>query len=174
MKENLERALFAGGCFWCMVEPFEEKDGILSVRSGYTGGHLENPTYEQVCSQTTGHTEAVEIIYDASKVSYQELVELYWTLTDPTDAFGQFQDRGESYRPVIFYYNQQQKEIAQASKEKLMQSGIFDKPIVTSIEEAKAFYPAEDYHQGFYKSNPERYALSSQLRHDFLKKIWNT
>ena len=107
-----ERAIFAGGCFWCMVQPFEELPGILSVISGYTGGTTENPTYESVLSHQTGHTEAVEIIFDNTLVSYASLVELYWTLTDPTDAFGQFQDRGDNYRPVIFYDTEAQKEIA--------------------------------------------------------------
>lgn len=101
MTQTLEKAIFAGGCFWCMVEPFEEKEGILSVRSGYTAGHTENPTYEQVCSKQTGHTEAVEIIFDSSQVTYKELLDLYWQMTDPTDAMGQFEDRGDNYRPVI-------------------------------------------------------------------------
>ena len=168
----MERAIFAGGCFWCMVQPFEEMDGILSVRSGYTGGHVENPTYEQVCAHITGHTEAVEIIFDEEKISYVDLVELYWVQTDPTDAFGQFEDRGDNYRPVIFYTNEKQKEIAEQSKANLQTSGRFDSPILTTIEEAQPFYEAEAYHQGFYKKNPERYAQSSQLRHDFLNKAW--
>ena len=167
-----EKAIFAGGCFWCMVQPFEEMDGILSVRSGYTGGHVENPTYEQVCAHITGHTEAVEIIFDEEKISYVDLVELYWVQTDPTDAFGQFEDRGDNYRPVIFYTNEKQKEIAEQSKENLQTSGRFDSPILTTIEKAQPFYEAEAYHQGFYKKNPERYAQSSQLRHDFLNKAW--
>lgn len=112
----MERAIFAGGCFWCMVQPFEELDGIESVLSGYTGGHVENPTYKEVCSKTTGHTEAVEIIFNPEKISYADLVELYWAQTDPTDAFGQFEDRGDNYRPVIFYENEEQRQIAQKSK----------------------------------------------------------
>ena len=112
----MERAIFAGGCFWCMVQPFEEQDGILSVRSGYTGGHVVNPTYEQVCSKMTGHTEAVEIIFDESKISYADLVEIYWRQTDPPDAFGQFEDRGDNYRPVIFYFDEKQRKIAEQSK----------------------------------------------------------
>lgn len=168
----MERAIFAGGCFWCMVKPFEEIDGVLSVRSGYTGGHVPNPTYEQVCSKTTGHTEAVEIIFDPNEISFSELVEIYWTQTDPTDAFGQFQDRGDSYRPVIFYFDQLQKEIAEKSKEALQASGRFENPIVTTIEPAHPFYEAEEYHQDFYKKNPQRYALSSALRHDFLEEKW--
>lgn len=170
---SMERAIFAGGCFWCMVQPFEEQDGILSVRSGYTGGHVPNPTYEQVCSHTTGHTEAVEIIFDPEKVSYNDLVELYWAQTDPTDAFGQFEDRGDNYRPVIYYTTEAQKEIAEASKAALDASGRFDKPIVTTIEPAETFYEAEAYHQSFYKTNPERYAASSAIRHQFLEENWH-
>lgn len=172
MTQTLEKAIFAGGCFWCMVEPFEEKEGILSVRSGYTAGHTENPTYEQVCSKQTGHTEAVEIIFDSSQVTYKELLDLYWQMTDPTDAMGQFEDRGDNYRPVIFYLNQSQKELAEQSKKELAQANIFDAPIVTTIEEAQPFYPAEEYHQAFYRKNPERYAQSSKIRHDFLERTW--
>ncbi|QGX44731.1 peptide-methionine (S)-S-oxide reductase MsrA [Streptococcus equinus] len=168
----MERAIFAGGCFWCMVQPFEELDGILSVRSGYTGGHVENPTYEQVKAHETGHTEAVEIIFDEKKVSYADLVELYWAQTDPTDAFGQFEDRGDNYRPVIFYSDERQKEIAEASKAALQASGRFTDPIVTAIEPVQPFYLAEDYHQGFYKKNPEHYAKSSAIRHAFLEDNW--
>lgn len=145
----MERAIFAGGCFWCMVQPFEEQDGILSVRSGYTGGHTENPTYEDVCGGRTGHTEAVEIIFDEMKISYADLVELYWAQTDPTDAFGQFEDRGDNYRPVIFYEDDRQKAIAEQSKARLEASGRFDRPIVTRIEPAQPFYEAEEYHQAF-------------------------
>ncbi|MFC3931807.1 peptide-methionine (S)-S-oxide reductase MsrA [Streptococcus dentapri] len=168
----MERAIFAGGCFWCMVQPFEEQEGILSVRSGYTGGHVPNPTYEQVCSHTTGHTEAVEIIFDPDKISFAQLVEIYWAQTDPTDAFGQFEDRGDNYRPVIFYFDEKQREIAERSKEALQNSGRFDKPIVTQIEPAQPFYVAEDYHQDFYKTNPLRYAMSSATRHTFLEENW--
>ncbi|WP_373808589.1 peptide-methionine (S)-S-oxide reductase MsrA [Streptococcus ferus] len=169
----MERAIFAGGCFWCMVQPFEEQDGILSVRSGYTGGHTENPTYEDVCGGRTGHTEAVEIIFDETKISYADLVELYWAQTDPTDAFGQFEDRGDNYRPVIFYEDDRQKAIAEQSKARLEASGRFDRPIVTRIEPAQPFYEAEEYHQAFYRKNPQRYALSSQTRHAFLERKWS-
>lgn len=167
-----ERAIFAGGCFWCMVQPFEEQNGIISVLSGYTGGTTANPTYEDVLTHKTGHTEAVEIIFDNDVIDYKDLVELYWQQTDPTDAFGQFQDRGDNYRPVIFYEDERQKEIAEESKKELQESGRFDKPIVTTIEPAQTFYPAEEYHQAFYKKDPLRYALSSGLRHDFLEKKW--
>ncbi|MET3559093.1 peptide-methionine (S)-S-oxide reductase [Streptococcus rupicaprae] len=169
----MERAIFAGGCFWCMVKPFEEMDGVASVLSGYTAGHVANPTYEQVCSGTTGHTEAVEIIYDPDKLTYQQLVEIYWAQTDPTDAFGQFEDRGDNYRPVIFYTTEAQREIAEQSKAALQASGRFARPIVTMIEPAQPFYPAEDYHQAFYRKNPERYALSSRIRHAFLERNWS-
>ncbi|VTS36674.1 peptide methionine sulfoxide reductase [Streptococcus porcinus] len=168
----MERAIFAGGCFWCMVEPFEEHPGVISVLSGYTGGHTVNPTYEEVCSGKTGHTEAVEIIFDPKKISYSELVQLYWQQTDPTDAFGQFEDRGDNYRPVIYYFDARQKEIAEQSKEQLQASGHFTQPIVTTIEKAEPFYPAEDYHQAFYRKNPGRYAQSSRQRHEFLKENW--
>ncbi|CAI2592583.1 Peptide methionine sulfoxide reductase MsrA [Apilactobacillus kunkeei] len=151
-----DTAIFAGGCFWCMVEPFDQQPGIDSVISGYTGGHVANPTYEQVCSHTTGHTEAVEITFDPEVISYKDLVEIYWRQTDPTDASGQFQDRGDSYRPVIFVNSEEQRKVAEESKKQLAESGMFDEPIVTSIEDAKPFYPAEDYHQDFYKKNPLR------------------
>lgn len=167
MSEKIDTAIFAGGCFWCMVKPFDEYPGIIRVVSGYTGGHVSNPTYEQVCSHTTGHTEAVEITFDPAVVSYEKLVEIYWQQTDPTDAMGQFQDRGDSYRPVIFTKNDEQKEIAQASRSKLMQSGKYNKPIVTSIEDAKPFYKAEEYHQDFYKKNPERFAMEEIGRMEY-------
>lgn len=157
-----ETAIFAGGCFWCMVQPFDTQPGIHAVVSGYTGGTVPNPTYEQVASHTTGHTEAVEIKFDPDVISYAELVEIYWRQTDPTDAMGQFQDRGDSYRPVIFVADEAQRAVAQASKEKLAASGKFKEPIVTAIEDAKPFYPAEDYHQDFYKKNPWRYELEER------------
>lgn len=166
-----ETAIFAGGCFWCMVHPFDQQPGIISVISGYTGGHVPNPTYEQVCSETTGHTEAVKITYDADVISYKDLVEIYWTVADPTDATGQFQDRGDSYRPVIFYANDEQKQIAEKSKEDLANSGEFDEPIVTKIQPAKEFYVAEDYHQDFYKKNPLRYELEEKGgRSEYIQK----
>lgn len=160
MKNNkYDTAIFSGGCFWCMVQPFDTLPGIKKVVSGYTGGHVANPTYEQVCTGKTGHTEAVKITFDPQIFPYQKLVELYWQVADPTDATGQFQDRGDQYRPVIYYNSDEQKQIATKSKEELAKSGLFDQPIVTEIKPASAFYPAEDYHQDFYKKNPERYAL---------------
>ncbi|MER2064054.1 MAG: peptide-methionine (S)-S-oxide reductase MsrA [Alkalibacterium sp.] len=165
----MEKALFAGGCFWCMVQPFETMQGIEKVVSGYTGGHVLNPTYEQVKAQETGHTEAVLIHYDETVLSYEDLLEIYWQQTDPTDAMGQFMDRGESYRPVIFYYNEDQKIKAEASKQNLQESKAYDKPIVTTIEKAETFYPAEEEHQQFYKKNPAAYAREKEQRKKWAK-----
>ncbi|MGO2674450.1 MAG: peptide-methionine (S)-S-oxide reductase MsrA [Leuconostoc mesenteroides] len=169
----IETAIFAGGCFWCMVQPFDSLDGIEKVRSGYTGGHVENPTYEQVLTHTTGHTEAVKIWFDSEKISYRELVEIYWEQTDPTDAMGQFQDRGDNYRPVIFVNSPEQREIAEESRAALAASNRFDEPIVTKIENAKPFYEAEEYHQDFYKKDPEREALEMAQRLQFKADKWN-
>ncbi len=172
-KEKLDTAIFAGGCFWCMVKPFDSLPGIKKVISGYTGGSVPNPTYEQVCTGMTGHTEAVEITYNPEVMPYEKLLDYYWQVTDPTDASGQFQDRGDNYRPVIFYNSDAQKEAAEKSRADLQNSGRFDEPIVTKIEPAKPFYPAEDYHQDFYKKNPRRYALEeSGGREEFIKKHW--
>ena len=171
---SLETAIFAGGCFWCMVQPFDTYPGIEKVESGYTGGHVPNPTYEEVCTGTTGHTEAVRITFDPAQVSYQELVEIYWHQTDPTDASGQFQDRGDNYRPAIFVKDAEQRRIAEASKAALQASGEFgDDPIVTQIEDAQPFYVAEDYHQDFYKKNPARFALEEAGgRAQFIAQHW--
>ncbi|EFI84610.1 Peptide methionine sulfoxide reductase MsrA [Listeria grayi] len=173
-EKNLEQATFAGGCFWCMVKPFDSIPGIESVISGYTGGHTVNPTYEEVCSGTTGHTEAVQITFDPELFPYEDLVEVYWQQTDPTDSAGQFVDRGDSYRPVIFYHNEKQKEIAEKSKAALQNSGRFKKEIVTQIEPAETFYPAEDYHQDFYKKNPAHYQgyRSASGRDQYIESIW--
>lgn len=168
-----DTAIFAGGCFWCMVKPFDTIPGINKVVSGYTGGHVPNPTYEQVASHTTGHTEAVKIFFDPEIISYDKLVEIYWHQTDPTDAMGQFQDRGDNYRPVIYVKDEQQRKIAEASKKALTESEQFDSPIVTQIEDAKPFYPAEEEHQEFYKKNPLRYQMEEMGgRENFIKKNW--
>ena len=167
-------ATFAGGCFWCMVKPFDEQPGIQSVLSGYTGGHVENPTYEQVCSETTGHLEAVQITFDPEIYPYEKLVRLYFTLIDPTDAGGQFYDRGESYTTAIFYHNDEQKKIAERIKAELDASGKFKLPIAVKIREATPFYVAEDYHQHYYKKNPahyNRYSVGSG-RVAFIEKHW--
>jgi len=174
MSKKTELATFAGGCFWCMVTPFEELPGILRVTSGYTGGHKENPTYEEVCSDTTGHAEAVQIEFDPGLFPYEQLVELFWRQIDPTDPGGQFADRGSSYRTAIFYHNEEQRRIAEESKRRLAESGIFDKPIVTEIIPASTFYPAEDYHQDFHKKNPFRYKTYRKAsgRDAFIEKHW--
>ena len=171
---NSEKATFAGGCFWCMVKPFDSYDGIHAVVSGYTGGELDNPTYEQVCTNATGHKEAVQITFDPSVFPYEQLVQMFWMQIDPTDPGGQFYDRGSSYETAIFYHSDTQKEIAEESKKALELSGKFSKPIVTSILEAKPFYPAEQYHQDYYKKNPthyERYQVGSG-RAEFKQKMW--
>ena len=168
-----ETAIFAGGCFWCMVEPFDQMPGIKQVVSGYTGGHVANPTYHQVASHQTGHTEAVKITFDPEVISYSDLVEIYWQQTDPTDAMGQFQDRGDNYRPVIFVKNDYQRKIAEQSKAKLAASGRFTQPIVTTIEPAQPFYPAEAEHQQFYQKNPLRYELEEAGgRRQFKDQYW--
>lgn len=155
-----------------MIQPFDTQPGIQSVTSGYTGGHVANPTYEQVLSHTTGHTEAVEIEFDPTVISYEKLVEIYWQQTDPTDALGQFEDRGDNYRPVIFYINEEQKKIAEKSRKALQESGRFTEPIVTTIEPAAIFYPAEDYHQVFYQKDPERYKDAHINRANFIEMNW--
>lgn len=172
--KNIERATFAGGCFWCMVTPFEQMPGIRKVTSGYTGGHVENPTYEEVCSDTTGHAEAVQIEFDPNIIPYQKLVELFWQQIDPTDAEGQFHDKGHSYRTAIFYHTEEQKKIAEQSKKELQESGRFGKPIVTEIVPATPFYPAEEYHQDYYKKNPLRYKMyrKGSGRDAFIERHW--
>jgi methionine-S-sulfoxide reductase len=174
METSLEKATFAGGCFWCMVKPFDQMPGIQKVVSGYTGGTKENPTYEEVCSGLTGHVEAVQILFDPEKISYEQLLDIYWMQVDPTDAGGQFYDRGESYRPVIFYHTEQQREQAERSKRKLAQSGKFAKPIAVAIEPAQPFFAAEEYHQDFYRKNPEHYQAyqAGSGRADFIRKHW--
>jgi len=169
-----DTAIFAGGCFWCMVKPFDSLPGIEKVVSGFTGGHVPNPSYQEVTTGTTGHTEAVEITFDPALISYDELVSIYWQQTDPTDAFGQFADRGDSYRPVIFYNSEERKDIAERSKANLQASGRFEGPIVTSIEPAEPFYPAEEYHQDFYKKNAAHYNAYSEGsgRAGFIRKTW--
>ncbi|GLY11034.1 peptide-methionine (S)-S-oxide reductase MsrA [Pseudobacillus badius] len=174
MDKKLEKATFAGGCFWCMVKPFDQWDGVHAVISGYTGGKVPNPTYEQVKSGATGHLEAVEITYDPSLISYETILDLYWPQIDPTDDGGQFHDRGDSYRTAIFYHTTEQKELAEASKKKIGASGKFQKPIVTRILPAAPFYPAEDDHQDFYKKNPEEYQADRRKsgRDEFIKEHW--
>ncbi|WP_160721167.1 peptide-methionine (S)-S-oxide reductase MsrA [Bacillus sp. USDA818B3_A] len=174
MENNQQLATFAGGCFWCMVKPFDEQPGIYSVISGYTGGTVENPTYQQVCSDTTGHYEAVQITFDPQVFPYEKLLQLFWQQIDPTDPGGQFYDRGQSYQTAIFYHNETQKELAERSRQALEESGRFSKPIVTPILPAKTFYPAEEYHQHYYKKNRahyESYHVGSG-RAGFIERNW--
>ncbi|REI01612.1 peptide-methionine (S)-S-oxide reductase [Staphylococcus felis] len=167
-------ATLAGGCFWCLVKPFTSYDGIKKITSGYSGGHTENPTYEEVCSNTTGHVEAVQIEYDDSVISFGSILDIYFKTFDPTDKNGQFFDRGESYRPVIFYHDDNQKDVAEQKIQSLNAQNIFDKPIVTPVEPYRNFYPAEDYHQDYYKKNPmhyEQYQKGSG-RKAFIENHW--
>jgi len=172
----LELATFAGGCFWCMVTPFEQLPGIVRVVSGYTGGHTENPTYQEVCAETTGHAEAVQITFDPELFPYEKLLQLFWRQIDPTDADGQFHDRGSSYRPAIFYHNEEQRKLAEASRNDLELSKRFNRPIVTEIVPAGPFYPAEEYHQGYHHKNPLRYKMyrKGSGRDAFIATHWNT
>ncbi len=171
---KIDKATFAGGCFWCMVPPFEKLEGVNEVSSGYTGGNKENPAYEEVSSGKTGHVEAIQVSYDPSKVSYEKLLDVFWRQIDPTDAGGQFVDRGSQYRSVIFYNTPEQKALAEKSKEELQKSGRFKKLVVTEILPAAKFYPAEEYHQDYYKKNPIRYKFYrfNSGRDQFLKKVW--
>lgn len=167
-------ATFAGGCFWCMVAPFERQHGVKQVISGYTGGYKASPTYQEVLGGSTGHFEAVQIAFDPAICPYTELLDLFWQQIDPTDPGGQFYDRGESYRTVIFYHDENQKRLAEASKKALAESGKFDKPITTLILPASAFYPAEEYHQDYHKKNPvhyEQYRIGSG-RDTFIRCHW--
>lgn len=156
---NSATATFAGGCFWCMEGPFDELDGVLSTTSGYTGGYTANPTYAQVSAGVTGHAEAVEVAYDPQRISYQELLTVYWRNIDPTTPNGQFCDHGDQYRPAIFYHNEAQRRLAEASKEEIERTKTFSAPIVTEITQATEFYPAEEHHQDYYRKNPIRYKL---------------
>ncbi|AVQ33220.1 peptide-methionine (S)-S-oxide reductase [Staphylococcus muscae] len=161
---NINTAYFAGGCFWCMVKPFDQFEGIEKVTSGYMGGHVKNPTYEAVKTGETGHYEVVKIEYDVALFSYQKLLEIFFSVIDPTDSDGQFQDRGPQYRTAIFYTNNDQKEVAEAHIDQLKNTYDHDKAIATKILPVSEFYEAEAYHQDFYKKQPERYAQEQQQR----------
>jgi peptide methionine sulfoxide reductase msrA/msrB len=169
-----QTAVFAGGCFWCTEADFEKVDGVIEAISGYTGGSVENPTYKQVSKGGTGHVEAIKVIYDSRKITYDQLLDHFWRHVDPTDANGSFVDRGRHYRSVIFYGNDQQRQQAEASKTKLAASGVFAKPIVTDILPLGPFYEAEAYHQNYYKRNKIRYKWyrSGSGRDQFLEKTW--
>ena len=167
-------ATLAGGCFWCMEPPFDKLEGVISTTSGYTGGHTKNPSYKQTSSGKTGHTEAIQIVYDPRKVSYVKLLDVFWHNIDPTTADQQFCDRGSQYRSEIFYHNEEQKHQAEASKAKLNKSKPFKAPIVTQVTQASTFYAAEDYHQDYYKKNPIRYRYYRYGcgRDKRLKQLW--
>ena len=173
-QTKLEKATFAGGCFWCMESPFQKLDGVIDVVSGYTGGKEENPTYKEVSSGATGHLEAIQVTYDPAKIGYEKLLAVFWKQVDPTDAGGQFVDRGPQYRTAIFYHNEDQKNLAEISKDRLARSGRYQKPIVTEIIAATRFYPAEDYHQDYYKKSSLRYKAYrwASGRDQYLEKIW--
>jgi peptide-methionine (S)-S-oxide reductase len=171
-----EVATFAGGCFWCMVPPFKKLEGVLSVTSGYTGGHLENPRYEQVSAGGTGHAESVEIIYDPQKISYQKLLDVFWHNVDPTTIDRQFCDTGNQYRSEIFYHSDQQRRWAEESKSALEKTKPFKETLVTQINPASKFYPAEEYHQNFFSKNPLRYQFYRHRcgRDQRLKELWGS
>ena len=157
LEQGYAAATFAGGCFWCMEGPYDALDGVISTTPGYSGGHVVNPRYQQVVSGTTGHTEVVQVIYDPQKISYEELLEEFWVNIDPLDAGGQFCDRGSQYRSEIFYHNEEQRAAALASRQRLNESGILPAPIVTEVTALDAFYPAEEYHHDYYRTNALRY-----------------
>jgi len=169
-----EKATFAGGCFWCMEPPFEKLKGVLSVTSGYTGGHRSNPTYEEVSAGRTGHAEAVEVLYDPSQITYTQLLDVFWRNIDPTTKDRQFVDTGSQYRTAVFYHNEEQRRLAEESKKKLEASGRFGKPLVTEIVPAGKFFPAEEYHQDYYNKSATRYKFYrfNSGRDQYLDRIW--
>jgi methionine-S-sulfoxide reductase len=173
-SEKLEKATFAGGCFWCMQPPYDNLPGVVSTTVGYAGGSVKDPTYEQVSTGKTGHAEAVQIVFDPSKTSYAQLLDVFWKNINPTTLNKQFADTGSQYRTAIFYHDETQQKVAIESKENLQNSGKFDKPIVTEIVPVKEFYPAEEYHQNFYKNHPLRYNSYKvgSGREGYLKETW--
>ena len=173
-ENGYEKATFAGGCFWCMEQPFDQIDGVISTTPGYTGGTEKNPTYEQVSSGKTGHLEAIDVIYDPAKVSYLQLLDVYWKNIDPTQNSGQFADIGSQYRTAIFYHTEEQRRLALESRNRLQESRKLAKPIVTEIRPATEFYSAEGYHQEYYLKNPTRYKNYrwGSGRDQFLEGVW--
>jgi peptide methionine sulfoxide reductase msrA/msrB len=174
ISENMKTATFAGGCFWCVEADFEKVDGVAEVISGYTGGDTENPTYAEVSAGATDHLEAVQVIYDPERVSYAELLDIFWRHIDPTDPGGQFVDRGPQYRTAIFYETEAERDLAEKAKAALNDSGRFDRPVVTEIRKLERFYPAEDYHQDFYRKSPGRYQgyRRNSGRDSFIERAW--
>ncbi len=173
-EKHLEKAIFAGGCFWCMQPAFDHLPGVISTAVGYTGGRTENPTYEEVSLGRTGHTEAIEIVFDPSKIGFRELIEIFWKNINPAQENGQFADKGSQYRTVIFYHDEGQRLQAEASKQELEESGKFGGRIATEIEPAGPFYKAEDYHQEYYRKDPVHYTFYKigSGRQSFLDKMW--
>jgi peptide methionine sulfoxide reductase msrA/msrB len=173
-QKQLEIATLAGGCFWCVEADFEKVEGVVKVISGYSGGNEESPTYEQVSSGRTGHVEAVQVHYDPSKLTYREILDVFWRHVDPTDPGGQFVDRGSQYRTMIFYHDDEQRRVAEESKRDLDKSGRFKQPIATEVVKFSSFYPAEEYHQDYYKTNPLRYKVYrlGSGRDRFMKEAW--
>lgn len=173
-EKNTSIATFAGGCFWCMEPPFDKLDGVISTTSGYTGGHTKNPTYQQTSSGRTGHTEAIQIVFNKEKINYKELLYIFWRNIDPTVADRQFCDKGNQYRAEIFYHDNEQRQLALESKTELNKKKTFPQPIVTQVTRATTFYPAEEYHQDYYKKNPIRYKYYrySCGRDKRLKELW--
>jgi peptide methionine sulfoxide reductase msrA/msrB len=173
-NKKTETATFAGGCFWCVESDFKNVNGVIDVISGYTGGKKTNPTYEEVSGGKTGHVEAVQVVFDPQKISYREILDVFWRHIDPTDAGGQFADRGSQYRSAIFYHDENQKKIALESKEMLAGSAIFDRPVVTEIIKFEKFYPAEEYHQDYSDKNPIRYKnyRYHSGRDTFIEETW--
>ena len=172
--KTMQVATFAGGCFWCIHADLQKVNGVVRAVSGYTGGHTKDPTYEEVTSGRTGHLEAVQVYYDPRRISYEQLLDVFWSHVDPTDPGGQFADRGTQYRTAVFYHNQDQKRAAEASKAALERSGRYDRPIVTEIREFTEFYRAEDYHQDYHQKNPTRYKSyrAGSGRDQFLREVW--
>jgi peptide-methionine (S)-S-oxide reductase len=174
VPEGYETAVFAGGCFWCMEPPYDQLEGVTATLSGYAGGEEQNPTYGQVSSGRTGHTEVIRVTYDPEVISYETLLEVFWTNHDPLTADRQFCDWGRQYRPGVFYQGDQQRDAALASRRMWEESGRFDAPIVTEVTELDRFWPAEEYHQDFYKKDPERYySYRTGCRRDArLEQLW--
>lgn len=174
MTTNTDTATFGAGCFWCVEVLFQQLDGVLKVTSGYSGGHIVNPTYEQVCSKKSGHVEVIEVVYDPTKITYDELLEVFWKTHDPTTPDQQGNDHGPQYRSVIFYHNSHQKLLAEKYKEELNKSGAWAKPVVTAVEPFKTFYSAENYHQNYYNANPDqmycRYVIQPKV--DKFQKVF--
>ena len=174
MNTNIKKATFAGGCFWCLQPIFDQTKGVIETVVGYTGGHQENPSYEDVCSEKSGHTEGIQITFDSSLVNYEQLLEIFWVNIDPTAVNAQFVDHGTQYRSAIFYHDQQQRRLAEESKEELEESCRFDEPVATEILPAVMFYPAEEYHQKYYQKRTAHYNMyhDNSGREEFIEAHW--